>query len=73
MDTLPYDALIIGIGAVSVRPPISGLDGLDPEDGVHLLHSMDDTFALARSLEQAPARRVVTSAPATSAWRWPRP
>ncbi len=50
---LTYDALIVGTGAISVRPPITGLagpDGLGPADGVHLLHSMGDTFAVMESL-----------------------
>ena len=46
---LDYDELVIGTGALPVRPPISGLDQLGPDDGVHVLHSMGDTFALTRS------------------------
>src|SRR5712691_4320110 len=46
-------------GAVPVRPPVTGLTGpgaLGPGDGVHLLHSMGDTFALMSTLtETAPA------------------
>jgi NADPH-dependent 2,4-dienoyl-CoA reductase/sulfur reductase-like enzyme len=52
-DVIPYDELIIGTGAVPVRPPIAGLDAIGPADGVHLLHAMDDTFAIMRTLEEA--------------------
>jgi NADPH-dependent 2,4-dienoyl-CoA reductase/sulfur reductase-like enzyme len=50
---LRYDALIVATGAISARPPITGLTGtqrLGPQDGVHLLHSMGDTFAVMDSL-----------------------
>ena len=65
-EVLGYDKLIVGTGAASVRPPISGLTGpgaLGAGDGVHLLHSMGDTFAVMATLEQAgPASAVIVGA-----------
>jgi len=65
-ETLPYDALVVGTGAVPVVPPIDGLTGpgaLGPDDGVHLLHSMGDAFALTATLERSrPARALIVGA-----------
>ncbi|MGZ4417232.1 MAG: FAD-dependent oxidoreductase, partial [Gaiellaceae bacterium] len=58
-EALGYDALVIGTGAVPIRPPLEGLD----LEGVHLLHSMDDTFAIMRTIEaRAPRSAVIVGA-----------
>jgi NADPH-dependent 2,4-dienoyl-CoA reductase/sulfur reductase-like enzyme len=61
-EVIAYDKLVIGTGAVPVRPAIAGLAGpgaLGPEDGVHILHTMGDTFAVMRTLEETSAASAV--------------
>ncbi|MEV4274001.1 FAD-dependent oxidoreductase [Micromonospora aurantiaca (nom. illeg.)] len=61
-EELRYDRLIIGTGAVPVRPPIAGLHELTPADGVHLLHTMDDTLSLAETLQRGPESALIVGA-----------
>ena len=65
-EALAYDELIVGTGAEPVRPTIDGLTGSDAlgeSEGVHLLHTMGDTFSLMRTLdEQQPRSAVIVGA-----------
>jgi NADPH-dependent 2,4-dienoyl-CoA reductase/sulfur reductase-like enzyme len=64
-ELISYDALVVGTGAFSARPPIAGLTGPDAlgvSDGVHLLHSMGDTFDLMRTLESGPMSALIVGA-----------
>ncbi|SMH51020.1 NADPH-dependent 2,4-dienoyl-CoA reductase, sulfur reductase [Rathayibacter oskolensis] len=51
-DRVSYDELIVGTGALASHAGIAGLGALGPDDGVHVLHSMGDTFALERYLDE---------------------
>jgi NADPH-dependent 2,4-dienoyl-CoA reductase/sulfur reductase-like enzyme len=68
-DWIDYDELIVGTGALPGHPPITGLDQLGPADGVHVLHSMGDTFALTHTIDTLTPRTALIVAPATSAWK----
>lgn len=60
---IAYDELVVGTGALPSHAGIAGLDELGPDDGVHVLHSMGDTFALERHLdERAPRSAIIVGA-----------
>jgi NADPH-dependent 2,4-dienoyl-CoA reductase/sulfur reductase-like enzyme len=51
-SSIAYDELIVGTGALPSSAGVEGLAELGPDDGVHVLHSMGDTFALDRFLDE---------------------
>ncbi|MBN9158383.1 FAD-dependent oxidoreductase [Microbacterium sp.] len=60
---IAYDELVVGTGALPSHAGIAGLDHLGPDDGVHVIHSMGDTFALDQHLtERNPASAIVIGA-----------
>ncbi len=58
-SVLDYDELIVGTGALPVSAGVTGLDTLGPEDGVHVIHSMGDTFALDAHLTDRDPRTAI--------------
>jgi NADPH-dependent 2,4-dienoyl-CoA reductase/sulfur reductase-like enzyme len=62
-STIAYDELMVGTGAGPSTAGIQGVDQLGPDEGVHLLHSMGDTFALERYLdERQPETAIIVGA-----------
>jgi NADPH-dependent 2,4-dienoyl-CoA reductase/sulfur reductase-like enzyme len=60
---IAYDELVVGTGALPSRAGIAGLEALGPDDGVHVLHSMGDTFTLdAHLAERAPRSAIIVGA-----------
>ncbi|GAB3598105.1 FAD-dependent oxidoreductase [Microbacterium tumbae] len=49
-EDIAYDELIVGTGALPSHAGIAGLESLTSADGVHVIHSMGDTFALDQHL-----------------------
>jgi len=52
--SVSYDRLVLATGANPRRPPITGLDTLGPRDGVHVLHTMPETFAVTETVGRLP-------------------
>lgn len=62
-EELAYDELVVGTGALPSHAGITGLDTLGPDDGVHVIHSMGDTFALDRFLDgRQPSSAIIVGA-----------
>jgi NADPH-dependent 2,4-dienoyl-CoA reductase/sulfur reductase-like enzyme len=60
---IDYDELVVGTGALPSDAGITGLEALTPEDGLHVIHSMGDTFALDRYLtDRDPKTAIIVGA-----------
>jgi NADPH-dependent 2,4-dienoyl-CoA reductase/sulfur reductase-like enzyme len=55
LESVSYDRLVIGTGAVPVRPDFTGTDLA----GVHELHTMGDSFKVKARLEEAEAKSAI--------------
>ncbi len=63
IDEIVYDELIVGTGALPSRAGIAGLLTLGAVDGVHVIHSMGDTFALEADLmARQPSSAIIVGA-----------
>lgn len=63
LDDISYDQLVVGTGAGPARTTIAGLNHLGPADGVHVLHTMSDTFALEHDLQtREPTSAIIVGA-----------
>ena len=56
---IAYDELVVGTGALPAYAGIAGLEQLTPEDGVHVIHSMGDTFALEKHLTEGDPKTAI--------------
>ena len=62
-ELIDYDELVVGTGALPSDAGITGLEALTPEDGLHVIHSMGDTFALDRYLiDRDPKTAIIVGA-----------
>jgi NADPH-dependent 2,4-dienoyl-CoA reductase/sulfur reductase-like enzyme len=62
-ELIDYDELVVGTGALPSDAGIAGVDELTPEDGLHVIHSMGDTFALDAYLtERDPKTAIIVGA-----------
>ncbi len=62
-EHIAYDQLIVGTGALPSHAGIEGAEGLTPDDGLHVIHSMGDTFALqAHLVEREPRTAIIVGA-----------
>ena len=54
-ERCPYDKVVVATGATPIRPPIEGIEA----EGVHVLHTMDDTFSLGERLKSTSSAVIV--------------